>query len=377
MRAMMKQANLAGYAGQFVWLELNFDKAENHAFLVRYGAISTPTFYVINPHDGKVAASQSGAMSLSELKQFLDRGANVVREKTQTPWDEALIKGDALLAREPEKAVEDYRQVLKMAPEKWPRRELAQSSLVTALQNSGQYQQCAETAASEAAGMGRDAMFARTLVGGMWCLVTPDPAPWTDAAAQKLEPLAKEALSLSTTVRDHRDELYRTLMYLSLSRNDKAKAAEWGDRWLKELDAIKPMNDEQRSAVDIARVEEVQTFGDPNRILPELIASERAMPDNWNASLRVAQMESAAENYDDALAACDRGLARVAGPAGRAWILRVKADALMGNNQREAARDALEEALVAAEQIPNPQTRDNNVKTIKAALERDHKDEKR
>lgn len=366
---MLEQADLAGYAGQFVWLELNFDSADNHAFLAKYGAISTPTFYVIDPNDGKVAASQAGAMSLSELKQFLNRGATVVLAKTQPPWDQALTTGDGFLAQEPESAVAAYREALKVAPVNWPRRELAQSSLVTALQNSGQYQQCAEIAAKEAAGMRRDAMFARTLVAGMWCLVTPDPAPWTAAIAQKLEPLAKEALSLSTTVRDHRDELYRTLMYLSLSQDDKPSATQWGDRWLQELDAIKSINDEQRSAVDIARVEEVQTFGDPKRILPELIASERAMPENWNASLRVAQMESAANNYDDAIAACDRGLARKAGPAGRAWLLKVKADALMAKGQREPARNALDQALTAAEQIPNPQTRDSNITSIKTALE--------
>ena len=88
----------------------------------------------------------------------------------------------------------------------------------------------------------------------MWCLDMGDPAPWSKAQAAKLEPLAKEALSLSATVRDHRDELYRTLMYLSLARDDKAGAAKWGDSWLQELDAIKPANDEERSAVDIARV---------------------------------------------------------------------------------------------------------------------------
>jgi tetratricopeptide (TPR) repeat protein len=370
MRAMLEQADLAGYAGQFVWLELNFDKAGNHAFLAKYGAISTPTFYVIDPQDGKVAASQAGAMSLAELKQFLDRGAGVAGAETQTPWDRALTRGDALLAQEPGKAADAYREALHLAPQSWPRRELAQSSLVTALQKSGQYQTCAETAATEAAGMSRDAMFARTIVGGMWCLVIPDSAPWTAAAAGKLEPLAKEALSLASTERDHRDELYRTLMHLAMARNDQAGAAEWGDRWLQELDAIKPVNDEQRSAVDIARVEDVQTFGDPKRILPALIASEHDMPDDWNASLRVAQMESAAKNYDEAIAACDRGLARKAGPAGRSWLLGVEADALTAKGKPEAARHALEEALAAAQEIPNPQTRDSNVRNIKAAIER-------
>lgn len=367
---MLKGADLTRYAGQFVWLELNFDKAQNHAFFTKYGAVSTPTFYIINAQDGRVAASQIGAMSLVELQQFLDRGIHGVTRTAASPAEAALTRGDGLLAQKPAEAVTAYRDALRLAPENWPHRELAQASLVGALQHAEQWQQCAQTALTEAIPMQRDAMFGRTVVAGMWCLVSADSASWAKITASKLEPLAKEALSLSATVRDHRDELYRTLMYLCLARDDQACAADWGNRWLDELDSRKPSNDEDRSAVDIARVENVQAYGDPKRILPALIASEQAMPGNWNASLRVAQMESAAMHYDQAIAACDRGLARKPGPAGRSWLLRIKADAFKGKGQPEQARRALEEALIAAQAIPNPQTRDNNIATIKTALAR-------
>jgi len=84
-------------------------------------------------------------------------------------------------------------------------------------------------------------------------------------------------------------------MYLSVARNDSASAAQWGDRGLRYIDAMKPANDEERSAHDIERVEIVTIYGDPARILPQLIASERAVPNDYNASLRVAQMEKAAK----------------------------------------------------------------------------------
>ena len=365
----MAGADLAGYAGQFVWLELNFDKAENRAFFTKYGAIATPTFYIIDPKNERVTASQTGAMSLAELKQFLERGASGVSKKVQSPADAALTRGDGLLAQKSEEAIEAYREAIHIAPSTWPHRELAEASLAQALRKAGQWQECAETAAQEAAQMRRDVMFGRTIVTGMWCLISRDPAPWSKEMAAELEPLAKEALSLPTTEVDHRDELYRTLMYLCLAHEDKICAADWGNRWLNELDARKPANHEERAAVDIARVENVQVFGDPKRILPALIASEQAMPASWNASLRVAQMESAAKNYDSALAACDRGLVRNAGPAARSWLLRIKAEALLAKGQRDAAQQALQEALAAAEAIPDPQIRDSNIKTIKAALE--------
>lgn len=377
MRDLLAHADLAGYARQFVWLELNYDKAENRAFLTKYGANATPTFFIIDPQDEQIAATQSGAMSLAELKQFLDRGASVVSAKRQAPADVALRRGDSLVTLKPQEAARAYQEALRLAPSTWPRRELAETSLTVAFEDSRQWQQCAETAATEAAHMNRDAMFGRTVVAGMWCLVSAYPAPWCTGQAERLEPLAKEGLSLPSTVRDHRDELYRTLMYLSLARDDKAEAAKWGDRWLHELDATKPVNDEERSAVDIARVENVQAFGDPERILPALIASERAIPDSWNASLRVAQMESAAKHYDLAIAACDRGLSRTPGPVGRSWLLQTKAFAVMQKGDRKEARRVFEKALESALAIPNGRSRENNINRIKQALRQSESEDKR
>jgi tetratricopeptide (TPR) repeat protein len=367
MRATLKNADLARYAGQFVWLELNYDKAENVGFLTKYGANATPTFFIVDPQNEQIVATRTGAMSLSELEQFLKRGASGVFAGGQTRADEALARGDALLAKNPEDAVKAYQEAIRLAPV-GTQRELAAASLTVAFQDSRQWQQCAETAATEAAHMSRDATFGRTVVAGMWCLVYAAPAPWSEAQALRLERLSKEALSVSATVRDHRDELYRTLMYLSLARKNEPEAADWGNRWLDELDAIKPANDEERSAVDIARVENVQIFGDPKRILSALIESERAMPTDWNASLRVAQMESAAKNYSAAITACDRGLSRTPGPAGRSWLLQIKAHALTQKGQTAGARRILVEALESARTIPNKRLRENYTDRIKQAL---------
>src|SRR5262244_1661167 len=102
MRDLLATADLDRYAGQFVWLELNYDNEANSAFLAKFGANATPTFFVIDPQDEKVAASQTGAMSLMELTQFLDRGAGGVLAKKQTPADAALTRGDTLLSEQPE-----------------------------------------------------------------------------------------------------------------------------------------------------------------------------------------------------------------------------------------------------------------------------------
>ena len=101
MRDLLAHADLARYAGQFVWLELSYDEAENRAFMTKYGAESTPTFFVIDPQDEHVVAMQPGAMSLAELTQFLERGKSGVLAKSQTPAVASLTRGDALLALQP------------------------------------------------------------------------------------------------------------------------------------------------------------------------------------------------------------------------------------------------------------------------------------
>jgi tetratricopeptide (TPR) repeat protein len=357
MRALLAQADLARYAGQFVWLELSYDNSQNRAFFTKYGAQATPTFFIIDPRDERVAAMQTGAMSLAELTGFLERGENAVLAQKRTPADEALARGDALLAGQPANAADAYREALRLAPDAWPQRDLAMAALAQALQDSNQYRECAELAANEAAHMQRGPIFVRSVVAGMWCLASADPSAWSNKDFTRLQPLAEEALSSPETVRDHRDSIYRTLMLISVARNDNADAAKWGDRWLAELDAIKPRDDDERSAIDIARVENIQTFGDPDRILPALLADERILPHNYNASLRVAQMESAAKNYSAAVAACDRGLALSPGPDMRSWLLNVKAEALQEQGKPAEARRASQEGLQAAEAIPQESIR--------------------
>jgi tetratricopeptide (TPR) repeat protein len=364
---MLLHLDLSRYAGQFVWLEMNFDKPENQEFFSHFQASGTPTFYVIDP-EGKVLADVPGAMSEAELTAFLDRGVNL-SQKQQSPSDLALQRADALLSTKSPEAPAAYEDLLRTAPPDWSRRPQAQYSLVTAMQVNEQWQRCAEASGREAAVMKHDNTFASTVVAGMWCLVQGDGAAWRPAAAEKLMPLAKEALASSETVRDERNELYRTVMYLALSQNDKAQVASLEEKWLAELDAVKPADDEERSAVDIARVQATSIYGDPENVLPALRASESAMPRNYNASLRVAQMEKAAKHYDAAIAACDRGLSRDPGVLGRSWLLQTKADALKKEGKSAEARTALEQALEAAQQIPMQQSRESNMNKINKALD--------
>jgi predicted negative regulator of RcsB-dependent stress response len=349
MKATLADAALMRDAGRFVWLELDFDKPVNQAFLARHGVRYTPTLFVLDPADERATATNFGGLTLAELQQFLDRGERGVNQKAST----ALARGDALLG------------VGKVAEAAAAYREAhALPSLTRTLVAARQYREVAAIVEAEAPKMPRDSAFASVVLSGLMSANMGRSEPWAIAARKKLEPLAVEGAAMRSALRDNRFQLYQQLMVAADQRGDKAALAQWGERWLAYIDATKPANDDERSALDIARVDAASEMEQPARVIPALIASERAMPANYNASFRLAQMLVAAKRYDETLAACDRGLAHVSGPIGRSWLLRTKAEAFAGKGDGAAAHRALEEALQNAQKIGTKESRENNVRRI-------------
>jgi tetratricopeptide (TPR) repeat protein len=324
---------------------------------------------VIDPVSERAAAAHIGGMTLQDLETFLAQGERGVLEKAMAPAATALARGDELAGSgQLAAAAVAYREALRIADPSWPQRVEAVRSLTWALLGAGQSQPCAETAAAFAPGLPRDATFASVVLSGLSCANRAGSAPWGEAARKTLEPLAAEAAALPLALRDERFQLYQQLMHAAEARGDTVALGRWGGRWLDEIEATTPAGDDERSALDIARVDAVQLLGTPARALPALVASERAMPGNYNASLRLAQVAAAAKRYDDALAACERGLAHVTGPIGRSWLLQTKADALLGKGDQAAAHRALEQALRWARTIGTKGNRDGNVARIERAI---------
>ena len=365
MRATLSDSALARYAGRFVWLELDFDKPVNQPFMARHGVSATPTLYVLDAATDRATATHLGGLTLPALERFLDQGERAFRGGPKSPADAALARGDGLLgAGRPSEAAIAYREALRLAAPARPERLRALASLTWALSLGGATQACAETAAAEAPGMVRGETFGAVVLAGLAAANQGGAAPWAEAPRKTLEPLAQEALGLPAILRDHRFQLYQQLMHSALARGDTAAVIRLGHRWLDEIEATHPRDDDERSALDIARVDAASEIDEPQRVLPALAASERAMPRNYNASLRLAQMAAAAGRYDESVTACERGLAHVTGPLGRSWLLRTKAEALAGRGDKVAARRALEQALASARAIGNPMNRANNVRYL-------------
>ena len=379
MRESLADPALARHAGRFVWLELDFDKPGNQPFIAGHGVMSTPSLFVIDPAEETATAAHLGGLTLPELERFLDEGERAFRARAgaatnsarrdASPQDAALARADDLLGRgRARDAAAAYRDALRLAPRDWPGRGDLVERVVTTLRGAGRNQECAETAAAEASAMIRGAPFASAVCFGLQCAENGGDAPWAKRARAALEPLAAEAVSIPSILRDVRFQTYQTLMDLASDGGDDATVRRWGEAWLHEIETTTPASDDERSALDIARVDAASILGTPGRVLPALAASERAMPGNYNAALRFAQMAVAAKRYDDALAACERGLAHVTGPLGRSWLLQVEARALSGKGDVKGASAALVEARKAASLIGSEMMREHNLSMIDRML---------
>jgi len=315
MRATLQSDALARQAGRFVWLELDFDAERNQDFLARHRVAWTPAFFILDPGEERVLAVHLGGMTLDELNRFLDEGEKKFRKRTRAASG------------------------------------LDVDAKVSALQAAGKPRACAQTALREAPRMPRDRPFASVVHSGLGCANQGGAATWARRARAALEPLAEEGLVVKSALRDDRFQLYQQLMAAADLRGDKATRDRWGNAWLAEIERAIPATADERIALDVARVDAAELLGDPGRVLAALADSERAMPQDYTASARVCTIATEARRYDEALAACDRGLSRGGGAIGRTGLLYTKALALIGKHESAAAKEVLGRALRSAEAI--------------------------
>jgi tetratricopeptide (TPR) repeat protein len=95
--------------------------------------------------------------------------------------------------------------------------------------------------------------------------------------------------------------------------------------------------------------------------------SERDFPDDYNPPARLAVAYNAMNEYDKALAASDRALARVYGPRKLA-VLSVRADIFAAKGDPKAARETIGEAVEFAKALPEGQRSERRITALEKRL---------
>jgi tetratricopeptide (TPR) repeat protein len=356
MRAyVFKDAALAPVAARFVWLSINTEKEGNHAFLDHFPIESWPTLLVIDPRTEQPFRKWLGSATVAELDARLDEAAKTFARRNADP---ATARAEAALARAGERsnrgdrdgAIAAYREALKDAPRQWAQRPQAVEGLIFALQGRGEDRDCAALALEELDALPKGTTKANVAESGLMCaqaLPSDDPlAQKARGLEDRVEALAEDqSLSL---LADDRSGLWDTLVSAREQRGDTEGAREAAKKWARflEAEAARAKTPQARAVFDSHRLSAYLVLGEPERAVPMLEQTERALPDDYNAPARLAVAYLAMHAPKKALDASQRAEKKVYGPRSISVLVNeAKAQVALGDAPAAAATLDRAEAL--------------------------------
>ncbi|MBI5710135.1 MAG: thioredoxin family protein [Candidatus Eisenbacteria bacterium] len=406
MRAFVfTDRSLARHAGQFVWLEIDTEKARNAAVRKRLKVQALPTFFVLDPADERVALRWVGGATAPEMVRLLDDGALAVsgkrgpstspslpdetraagamdvrddsaavrRARAAGPANAALARADSLYgAGDDAAAARAYDEALALAPEGWPQDARAVGSALFALASAGDDLAAARLARAAFPRLARTSAAANVAASGLdAALSLADSLPGRPDLVVALETdaravVADTALAIAA---DDRSSVYISLLDARKDAGDDAGARQVASAWAAFLEsqAARAPNPDARAVFDSHRLSACLELGVPERALPMLEASERDLPGDYNPPARLAVALKALRRWDEALAASDRALAKAYGPR-QLGILQTRSDIYAGRGDAAAARRTLEDALALAESFPPGQRSEATIAGLKKKL---------
>ena len=364
---------LERYAGQFVWLSLDVEKAENALYKKRYGVDALPTYLALDPKTEKVVLRWVGGASVPQLVRILADATAAVKGRVP-PGEAALARADKLYGESDyPKAAAAYREAIAKAPAGWPRYGRAVESLLYSLYQTQDYGGCARLARDAWPRLKKTTSAANVAASGLSCAIQiPKEDPKRAEHVAALAAASREILASSRRdlAADDVSAVYEMLAEEREDAKDEAGAKKVLQERATFLEraAARAKTPDARAVFDSHRVGTYLALGEPERAVEMLQASERDLPGDYNPAARLALAYRAMKRYDDALAASDRALAKAYGPR-KLGILQTRADIYKDKGDPASARKTIEEAVRLAESLPEGQRSERTIASLKKKLE--------
>lgn len=352
-------ASLAPFADRFVWLAADTEKEQNAALTARYPVDAYPSFFVVDPSDGGVAARKIGSMTVPELQAFLLDAEAVVEHPGGDPRDpRALMRLGTVaeLAGRDAEALQHYADAA--ATLDWPKHGEALAAQARALGATKDFSGCVDLGLKNL----DDGKPAATVELASYAADCAEELPESDArvvtvrqrAAAQFAAVAGDATSALSA--DERSDYWRQVWTLREKLHDDAGARDAAERRLAVLEpaAAAAPDATAASTYDWARAETHLYLHHDAQAKALLAASERALPDDYNPGSRLAIVHLRLNELDEARAAIDRALPKAYGPR-KGYVLSIKANILEKQGQRDAARAIVEEQLALYRALPDGQ----------------------
>ncbi len=364
---------LQRHAGQFVWLSLDTEKAENAPYAKKFGADSLPMYFVLDPKTERIALRWVGGATVAQLQKILADGLVAVKGSAQGV-EEILARADRAYGdADYAKAAAVYREALRSAPPNWKRFARATESLLYALYETKDWAGCAKTARDAFPRLSRTSSAANVAASGLSCALELPAGDASRAGLVKaLADASRQVIAQpgKDLAADDVSWVYETLANERDDAKDEAGKKELlrSRATFLEAAAARAKTPDARAVFDSHRLVAYVEIGEPERAIPMLEASERDLPNDYNPPARLAYAYKAMKKYDEALAASDRALAKAYGPR-KLGILQTRADIYKEKGDSAAARKTIEEAVKVAESLPDGQRSERTIASLKKKLE--------
>ncbi|MBV8517466.1 MAG: tetratricopeptide repeat protein [Acidobacteria bacterium] len=374
MRAyVLTDASLERYAGRFVWLSLNTEDAKSASFLKKYPIPALPTLLVLDAKRDAVTMRYVGGATVPQLRKMLDDAEKTYRAKSLSSADQLLARANALAsAGKDAEAAKLFDQALGNAPKGWNGYGRTAESLLFSLSMARDAERCTTRALDLYPRVKGTSSAAGVAASGLSCAIevdekNPKRAQWIATLEKDTrEVFDDHTLTLSG---DDRSGLYMSLIDARDDAKDEAGAKKLRGEWAAFLEksAAAAKTAEQRAVYDSHRLAAYLDLGTPEKAIPMLEQSQRDFPDDYNPPARLALAYNAMKEYDKALAASDRALARVYGPR-KLVVLTARADIYTAKGDTAAARATMQQAIDYAKSLPEGQRSDGRIASLEKRL---------
>ena len=357
--------SLERYAGRFVWLSVNTENKANAAFLKKYPIPALPMTLVLNAKNDAVVLRYVGGANIAQVRSMLDDAEKTYRDRAMSDADKFLARGDDAASKGDHKiAVRWFRNAIGAAPKNWPKLGRAAESLVFSLSMDDADLSCAEEALMLYPRVKGTVSAANVASVGLSCALAAKQTGWAETLEKATREVFDDAkIELSD---DDRSGLYIALID---AEEDAAKKKQLQTEWAAFLEgaAARAKTPEQRTVYDSHRLSAYLELGTPEKAVPFLEQSEREFPKDYNPPARLALAYKAMKEYDKALAASDRALAKIEGPR-RLTVLTARADIFAAKGDAPAARATIEEAVKYAKSLPEGQRSERRIAALEKRL---------
>ncbi|HEX3584277.1 MAG TPA: thiol reductase thioredoxin, partial [Thermoanaerobaculia bacterium] len=285
---------LERYAGQFVWLAIDTEKASNAAFLAKYPIHVWPTLLVVNPKSDAVLLRYAGGATVPQLSKLLDETEKTYRTKTLSAADVLLASADKMSNEEKyAEAAKLYEEAIAKAPKKWMHLGRSAEAAIFMLMMANENAHCTQLALDLYPRLAGTVSGANVASGGLSCATELKPDDTKRASAvETLEKATRDALRDKSIPLsgDDRSGLYDSLVSAREAVKDEAGAAKLRDEWIAFLEgeAAKAKTPEQRAVYDSFRLSLYIELKTPEKAIPMLEQSEKDFPNDYNPPARLA-----------------------------------------------------------------------------------------